>query len=91
MRDDLESWLRAPYQVWHWREDDQNPDRYQAVETTTAGFRWFAWSHLHGEDGLSRDALQSYDDFRRDGPLRSIPGGLEGQLTDWLVTQTSST
>ena len=54
------------------------PDRYEAVETTEEGLRWFAWSHLPGEDGLTREDWQSYEDFAARGFAQGEAGALFG-------------
>jgi hypothetical protein len=71
-RDRLDRWLTGRHRTTRWPTDD-NADHYAAVETTDDGLRWFSWSHLHGEDGLTREERQSYADFAENGPRWPIP------------------
>lgn len=75
----------ALHRTWRWRKDDTDPDRYLALESTDEGFRYFAWSHLHGEDGLTEEQRQSFEAFEQQGPLWSLPDEIERQVRDWLV------
>lgn len=75
----------SAHRTWRWRTDWDDPDHYLALESTDEGFRYFAWSHLHGEDGLTEDALQPFDAFERDGPLWPLPDEIERQVRAWLA------
>ena len=82
-RDRLDAWLRSPHRTWRWRLDEDY-DHYEAVESSDEGLRFFAWSHVPGEDGLHREGRQSFDDFERDGPLWAMPEDVEAQVRAWL-------
>lgn len=83
-RDRLEDWLRSDHRTWRWRFDEDY-DRYEAVESSEVGFRFFAWSHVPGEDGVFREARQSFDDFEARGPLWRMPAEVERQIRAWLA------
>jgi hypothetical protein len=76
----------SSHRTWRWRLDPGDPDHYLAVESTDQGLRYFAWSHLHGEDGLTREARQPFDAFERDGPLWEMPEDVERGVREWLAT-----
>ncbi|MFK7988715.1 MAG: hypothetical protein AB8I08_22030 [Sandaracinaceae bacterium] len=71
-RDRLNDWLRATPRAWRWRYDEDY-DRYEAVEVKDGALHFFAHSHVPGEDGIYREATQSFDAFLRDGPLWRMP------------------
>lgn len=75
----------ATHRTWRWREDGGDPDHYLALESTDEGFRYFAWSHLHGEDGLTSEVRQPFDAFDRDGPLWPLPDEVARQVRAWLA------
>jgi hypothetical protein len=79
----IEAWLNAKHRTFRW-PTDENADHYEAVETTDDGLRWFAWSHLHGEDGLTHESLQSWAELEADGPARPMPPEVERALRDWI-------
>lgn len=79
----IESWLTAKHRTFRWPTDEM-AEHYEAVETTERGLRWFAWSHLHGEDGLTREEWQSFEDFAAKGPARAMPAEIEQKLHAWL-------
>ena len=81
----IERWLRSDHRTWRWRPDEDDPDRYEAVESTDAGFRYFAWSHLHGEDGRRREDEQSFEDFDARGPAWAVPPEIEREMRQWLA------
>lgn len=85
MVDDARMHSFATHRTWRWREDWEDPDHYLGLESTDEGFRFFAWSHLHGDDGLTREARQSFDDFDRDGPAWPLPEEIERQVRAWLA------
>ncbi|MFO0682785.1 MAG: hypothetical protein U0234_12065 [Sandaracinus sp.] len=59
--------------------DGSDPERYEAVEVRADGLFWYAWSHVHGR-GREREALQSYEAYFRDGPLRALPRSAAAEL-----------
>ena len=79
----IDAWLHAKHRTFRWRADEI-ADRYEGVETTDQGLRWFAWSHLPGEDGLTREAWQSFEDFAARGPAHALPADVERQLRAWI-------
>lgn len=87
MRERIEAWMRAKHRTFRW-PTDENADHYAAVETTDRGLRWFAWSHLHGEDGLTREELQSYEDFAVQGPRLPMPEERERELRAWIAERS---
>lgn len=80
-RDKLNAFLRASHRTFRWTDDGL--DGYEAVETTDAGLVWFRWSHKPEDDGggpLER-RTQSFEDFKKDGPLRpSMPAEMRAAL-----------
>ena len=88
-RERIERWLRSGHRTWRWREDWEDPDHHVGLESRDAGFRWFAWSHLHGEDGQTREQTQTFEAFLADGPLWPMPEELEREVRDWLTTRGS--
>lgn len=92
-RERLESWLHprhgAPARTWRWRLDEDY-DRYEAVESSDAGFRYFAWSHAPGEDGVYREARQTFEEFERHGPLWPMPEDTQHQIQSWLADRKRS-
>ncbi len=90
-RDRLRAWLTSPHRTLRWRSDE-DPDRYEGVTTSDEGLRWFRWSHHHGEggEGEHEARLQSFDDFRAEGPLRPMPEAREIELRAWVAAHARS-
>lgn len=82
-RDRLQRWLTSPHRTWRWRFDDDY-DRYEGVQTSDDGLRWFLWSHVPGEDGAHEERTQSFASFAEDGPLRPLPEDVARELAAWL-------
>jgi len=78
----LAAWLASPHRTWRWKDPDDRTG-YRAVETSDAGLRWYGWSHLFGEggDGPSGEHLQTWANFRVDGPARTVPDDVREDLT----------
>lgn len=79
----------AAHRTWRWRPEEGDPDHYLALETTDAGLRYFAWSHL--DDGLTREAHQAFDEFEREGPLWPLPPDVEEHVREWLSSHRTLT
>lgn len=79
----LERWLTAGHRTWRWRKDD-DPNAYEAVETTDAGLAWYRWSHEAAGGGERDRTLQTYEAFRSEGPLRDMPDTMEAELRRWV-------
>ncbi len=81
--------MRSPaslsrHRTFRWN-DGRDVERYEAVETTDDGLRWYAWSHATGEDGGRHDEVrQGYDELLRDGPPRDVPAGVLAALRAWI-------
>lgn len=70
------------HRTFRWN-DGRDVERYEAVETRDEGLCWYAWSHRHGE-GKHDEALQPYDAFLRDGPLRAAPPHVIAAIRAWI-------
>jgi hypothetical protein len=62
----------SSHRTFRWN-DGSDVERYDAVETTDAGLLWYWWSHRTDHGGRRDAALQSFDAFVREGPLRAAP------------------
>jgi len=61
-----------------WNDGD-DAEHYEAVEVRADGLVWYAWSHVPGR-GRHRELAQSFADFLRDGPPRSMPAHARAEL-----------
>ena len=91
-RNDLRKWLGATHRTFRWN-DGATRSWYDAVETTDRGLRWYHWSHGIEDGGAHRERLQSYADFRRNGPsfheggaCHAIPDAVLEELREWVET-----
>lgn len=85
-RDALARFMRFEHRTFRWN-DGADHSRYEAVETTDAGLRWYRWSH-HVElevGGLTDEALQPFEAYLADGPLRGMPAELGEQLREHVL------
>lgn len=74
------------HRTFRWN-DGRDVGSYEAVETSDEGLLWYRWSHAHGAEGGRQDeALQPFDAFLRDGPLRAAPAPTLAALRAWLDT-----
>ena len=87
--DRLARFLAGADRTFRWN-DGETRDSYEAVETTRDGLRWYHWSHRAEDGGPSDEALQCYDDFERDGPLREMPAPLLAELRAHLARRGTS-
>ena len=71
------------HRTFRWN-DGKDVERYEAVETRDDGLLWYRWSHLPHEGGRGDEALQGYDAFLRDGPLRDAPPRIVAALRAWI-------
>lgn len=83
-RDGIRRFLDAGHRTWRWHSE-ADPDHYQAVESSEAGLRYFAYSHLHGEDGVTAEDRQGFDDFAAHGPRWSMPEATERAIREWIA------
>jgi len=86
-RDALARFMRFEHHTFRWN-DGADHSRYEAVESTDQGLRWYRWSH-HPEltEGGPQDvAIQTYAAFRQDGPLRTIPDDVGQRLREHVKT-----
>ncbi len=74
----------AAQRTWRWRPDPNDPDHYLAVETTERGLRYFAWSHVD-DDGVTREATQTFAELERDGPAWALPDEIERAVRAWVA------
>lgn len=84
-RDRLQRWLKSTHHTWRWNHGDA--ESYEGVETTDDGLRWFRWSHAIRDDGVHGEhdvAVQTFESFRRSGPMREIPEEQLEQLRRWV-------
>ena len=72
------------HRTFRWN-DGKDVERYEAVETRDDGLLWYRWSHLPHEGGRGDEALQGYDAFLRDGPLRDAPPRIVAALRAWIA------
>jgi len=84
-RDALRRFIASPHRTWRWREAPDDPDHYRAVETSDEGLRWYAWSHLPGEDGPYDEVRQSFAEFETKGPPWDVPIETHSALHKWLL------
>jgi hypothetical protein len=82
-RDALARFMRFEHRTFRWN-DGADHSRYEAVESTDQGLRWYRWSHHPelAEGGLQDEALQTYAAFQQDGPLRAIPDEVGQRLRE---------
>ena len=71
------------HRTFRWN-DGRDVTRYQAVETSERGLRWFGWSHAPEDGGLHDEATQSFADFLRNGPSRAAPPHVMQALKRWI-------
>ena len=64
--------------TFRWN-DGADAERYEAVEARDGDLLWYAWSHVHGL-GRQREAVQSYESYLQDGPLRPLPAPAAAEL-----------
>ncbi|MCA9576142.1 MAG: hypothetical protein R3B40_11130 [Polyangiales bacterium] len=89
-RDALARFMRFEHRTFRWN-DGEDHSRYEAVESTDEGLRWYRWSH-HPEldQGGAQDvALQGYAAFLADGPLRALPEEVAHRLREHVAKLTS--
>ena len=85
-RDALARFMRFEHRTFRWN-DGEDHSRYEAVESTDRGLRWYRWSHHPelAEGGLQDEDLQPYAAYSADGPLRPLPDGLGEQLREHVA------
>ncbi|WP_157069133.1 hypothetical protein [Sandaracinus amylolyticus] len=77
------------HRTFRWN-DGVDVNVYDAVETCDEGLRWYRWSHRFGERGGRVDeALQTFDAFLRDGPLRPAPATTVSAIRAWIDTNVA--
>jgi hypothetical protein len=80
---------RAPsslsrHRTFRWN-DGRDVSTYEAVETRDEGLLWYTWSHVLDAGGRRDEALQSFDAFLRDGPLRAAPPPTLTAIRAWIA------
>lgn len=85
-REGIRRFIDAGHRTWRWHSEE-DPDHYEAVESSESGLRYFAYSHLHGEDGITREEAQGFDDFEANGPRWSMPGPTEDAIRAWIAAR----
>ena len=76
--------LLSRHRTFRWN-DGVDVNVYEAVETRDEGLLWYRWSHRFGEGGGRGDeALQSFDAFLREGPLRAAPAPTLAAIRAWI-------
>ncbi|MCA9536837.1 MAG: hypothetical protein KC593_24310 [Myxococcales bacterium] len=85
-RDALARFMRFEHRTFRWN-DGEDHSRYEAVESTDAGLRWYRWSHHVelAEGGLQDEALQPYAAYHAEGPLRTLPEDVATKLRDHVA------
>lgn len=89
-RDALARFMRFEHRTFRWN-DGEDHSRYQAVESTDRGLRWYRWSH-HPEledGGMKDEALQTYAEYREAGPLRPLPVATANALSEHVARLTA--
>lgn len=78
--------MRFEHRTFRWN-DGEDHSRYEAVESTDAGLRWYRWSHHVelAEGGLQDEALQPYAAYHAEGPLRTLPEDVATKLRDHVA------
>ncbi len=79
-RDSIREKLAAKHHTWRWNGGDRT--RYEAVETTPEGLRWFRWSH--DIEGPEDEVAQSFEAFLEEGPPRAVPKSVTLAVKRWI-------
>ena len=88
-RDALARFMRFEHRTLRWN-DGADHSRYQAVESTDEGLRWYRWSHqVEVEEGGQQDVtLQPYSAYHADGPLWTVPEDVAQRLREHVAGLT---
>ncbi|WP_236605901.1 hypothetical protein [Sandaracinus amylolyticus] len=79
------------HRTFRWN-DGVDVNVYEAVETCDEGLLWYRWSHRFGDSGGRGDeALQTFDAFLQDGPLRAAPAPTVAAIRAWIAANVADT